>query len=66
MREPLKDASGKITGYKMKCGSQTSRQDASGNLVGRFDENTNQTYDKRGKACFKGDHTELLDDESTD
>jgi hypothetical protein len=67
MRETIKDGSGKVVGYKMKQGSQTLVQDASGNLKGRYDENTRQTYDKSGHARFKGDETDmLLGEESTD
>jgi hypothetical protein len=68
MKETIKDASGRTVGYKVKCGSQTIVQDASGATRGRYDENTGQTYDKSGRACFKGDHTDMLlnDDESAD
>ena len=60
MSEIIRDASGKTLGYKMKCGSQTILQDASGATQGRYDENTNQTYDRSGHARFKGDHTDML------
>lgn len=66
-KETVKDASGRTVGYKVQRGSQTIVEDASGAMVGRFDENTGQTYDKSGQARFKGDHTDmLLGDESTD
>lgn len=66
MKETIRDGSGRTIGYKVKAGSQTLVQNASGGTVGRYDENTNQTYDKSG-VRFKGDHTEmLLGEESTD
>jgi hypothetical protein len=67
MRELVKDASGKTVGYKVKCGSQTIVQDASGATLGRHDENTDKTLDNHGRVRYSGDHTDmLLSDESTD
>jgi hypothetical protein len=66
MKETIRDGSGRTIGYKVKTGSLTLIQDASGATKGRYDENTDQTYDKSG-ARFKGDHGEmLLSEESTD
>ena len=59
MKETISDGSGRTIGYKVKYGSQTLVQDASGATVGRYDENTKQTYDKTG-VRFKGDHTDML------
>jgi hypothetical protein len=60
--ELVKDASGKTVGQKVKCGSQTIVQDASGKTLGRYDENTDKTVDKSGKALYNGDHTDMLFD----
>ena len=66
MKETIRDGSGRTVGYKVKSGSQTILQDASGATRGRYDENTNQTYDRSGHARFKGDQTSALLEESTD
>ena len=59
-RETIKDGSGKTVGYKMKQGSQTLVQDASGKLLGRYDENTGKTLDNHGKVRYSGDQTSAL------
>ena len=59
-RETIKDGSGKVVGYKMKQGSQTTVQDASGNVKGRYDENTGKTLDSHGKVRYSGDQTSAL------
>jgi hypothetical protein len=60
VKETIKDASGKTLGYKVQVGSQTLIQDGSGGMLGRYDKNTGQTYDKSGHARFKGDETEMI------
>lgn len=59
-REIIKSASGKTLGYKLKIGGQVFMQDASGKGVGRYDENTDQTFDRSGRAVYKGDQTLAL------
>ena len=64
MKETVRNASGRTVGYKVKCGSQTIVQDASGKTLGRHDENTNKTLDGSGHVVYDGDQTSALIDES--
>jgi hypothetical protein len=66
-REIIKSASGKTLGYRMKTGSRTTMQNASGATIGFFEENANKTFNREGHAVYEGDQTSaLLNDESTD
>ena len=60
MREMIKSASGKTLGYKFDTGNVVLLQDASGKSIGRFDKNTNKTFDKTGRAVYEGDQTSAL------
>jgi hypothetical protein len=60
MKTRIQNANGTTVGYKVQCGSQVITQDASGATIGRYDANTNQTYDKHGKPLYKGDQTSAL------
>lgn len=59
-REIIKSASGKTLGYRLKIGNQVFMQDASGKSVGRYDENTDKTFDRSGRALYDGDQTSAL------
>lgn len=59
-REPIKSASGKVLGYKFDTGNVVLLQNASGATLGRFDKNTNKTFDKTGRAVYEGDQTSAL------
>jgi len=60
VKETIKDASGKTLGYRVERGPLTIVEDASGKQIGRFDRNTNKTFDKSGKAAYSGDQTSAL------
>lgn len=60
MKTTIKDASGKTVAQTMEAGDRTLLQDASGSTLGWHDKNTNQTYNKSGRAVYKGNHLSAL------
>lgn len=60
MRETIKDGNGKTVGYKFDTGNQVLVQDAAGGTIGRYDKNTNKTFDKQGKVRYSGDNSSAL------
>jgi len=60
MRETMKDANGNAVGYKKICGPLELAEDPSGKMIGRYDKNTNTTFDKHGKALYRDNQTSAL------
>ena len=60
MKTAVKDANGRTLGYQVERGSQVIAEDASGAVIGRYDKNTNKTFDKSGRARYTGDQTAAL------
>ncbi len=60
MKTAVKDANGRTLGYQVQRGSQVIAEDASGAVIGRYDENTKKTFDKSGKPRYSGNQTAAL------
>lgn len=60
MKTAIRDASGKVLGYKVQRGNQTVVENASGRMVGRYDGNVKKTLDKSGRVLYDGDQTSAL------
>ena len=60
MKETIKDASGRVLGYRKTVGSQVIVEDRAGAMIGRYDGNIKKTVDKSGKALYSGDQTSAL------
>jgi YD repeat-containing protein len=64
MRRYLKDAGGRTIGWRENYGDRTRGYDASGRIVGQYDETGDRTYDYAGRLVGQGDHlSSLIDDD---
>lgn len=57
MRTAIKDANGRTIGYLNPQGSQVLAENASGAVIGRYDKNTDKTFDNHGKPLYSGNQT---------
>ena len=60
MKETIQDASGRVIGYKKTVGNQVIVESPTGKMLGRYDGNTEKTFDKSGRAMYNGDQTSAL------
>jgi len=60
MKTAIKDANGRTVGYLNERGSQVIAEDVNGAVLGRYDGNTNKTFDSHGKAVYSGNMTAAL------